>query len=140
MAAPDTPPRAVGIATTLAYLEAALLLLAGLLLLLISTSVADAVGVNGAVVAVLGVLAMGLGAVFIRGARLVRAGMGRTLLLVLSGLVALLQLVSLGNLIAGGGTTAGIVMAVIFLAIPVVIVVQLAQPATVQWVRAHRGV
>ena len=80
---------------------------------------------------------MVLGGVFIRGARLVRTGAGRTLLLVLSGLVALLQLVSLGNLIKGGGTTAGIVMAVIFLAIPVVIVVLLLRPTTVEWLRAH---
>src|SRR5689334_9822830 len=132
MASPDEPPRTVGIANALAYVEAGLLLLGGLLLLLISTSVASAVGLNGAVVAILGLLAIGLGAVFIRGARLVRTGTSRTLLLVLSGLVALLQLVSLGNLIAGSGTTAGIVMAVIFLAIPAVIVVQLLQPATVE--------
>jgi hypothetical protein len=137
MAASDEPPRTVGIATALAYVEAGLLLLGGLLLLLISTSIADAVGINGAIVAVLGLLAIGLGGIFIRGARLVRTGTSRTLLLVSSGLVALLQVVSLGNLIAGSGTTAGIVMAVIFLAIPVVIVVQLLQAPTAQWLRGR---
>ena len=139
MPAPDEPPGSVRIAAALAYAEGGLLVLAGLLLLLISTSAAAAMGINGGAVAAVGVVAIGLGAVFIRGARLVRAGAGRTLLLVLSGLVALLQLVSLANLIAGSGTTAGIVMGVIFLAIPVVIVVQLLQQATVDWLRAHRG-
>ena len=98
-----------------------------------SSAISDVLDVNGALLALLAIVPMGLGAVFIRGARQARAGTGRTLLLWLSGIIAVLQAVNVVNLVASAGTTTAVIMAVVFLAIPVVIVWQLLQPDTTRW-------
>ncbi len=135
----DQPPRSVGIAAALAYVEAGVLLVAGLVLLLVSSAISEVLDVNLALVALLAVVPIALGAVFIRGARQARAGTGRTLLLWLSAIIAVLHAVNVVNLVAGAGAGAAIVLAVIFLAIPAAIVWQLLRPETVQWLRTSRG-
>jgi hypothetical protein len=139
MAAPDQPPRSVVLATALAYAEAGVLLIAGLLLFLSGPSFARAAGINVGLIVLIAVVPIVLAAVFFRGARQVRAGSGRTLLLWLSAVMSVLQVVSLVNVAANNAQFSTILMAALYLAIPVVITVQLLQPATVAWVEAHRG-
>ncbi len=79
---------------------------------------------------------------FLLGARHTHAGTGRTLLLGTSVFAAIVPLSNVATSIARTPTSGSIalaLLALVFLALPTIIVWQLMRPATVEWLATHRA-